>query len=68
MYLSRIVLAKGQRLCHVTARVLRKVSAIRDVVCFSIQAAADGLLSGAKTTSKVRLGEAVIQLGSYYRS
>lgn len=64
MYLGRIILAvEGQKHCLVPARFLTKIFVTGDVICFFIQAGGGGLLAGAKSTTKVKLGEAVILAG-----
>lgn len=64
MYLSRIITAVGgQRYSVIPIRFLTKVFVLGDVTCFVVQGAGGGLLSGAKTQSRVNLGQNVILAG-----
>jgi hypothetical protein len=61
MYLGRIILAlHSEEHCIVPARWLTKIFVCGDIFCFLVQGSGGGLMSSAKTVSRMHLGEHVI--------
>lgn len=58
-----IILAKGQEYSPVRPEILTKVFITSDVLSFLVQSGGGGILTNAKTSSNIQLGENVIIVG-----
>ena len=64
MYLGRIIAAiDGEEYCFIRPTLLTKIFVSGDIFCFLVQGSGGGLMSGAKSTSRLHLGENVILAG-----
>lgn len=64
MYLGRIIAAvRGEQHCLIRLRWLTKIFVCGDITCFLMQGAGGGIMSGAKSVSRLHLGENVILAG-----
>lgn len=68
MYLGRIIVAvHSEEYCIVPVRWLTKIFVCCDIFCFLVQGSGGGLMSGAKTVSRMHLGEHVILAGLVFQ-
>ena len=64
MYLGRIISAvDGEEYCFIRLKFLTKIFVFGDIFCFLVQGSGGGLMSGAKSASRLHLGENVILAG-----